>query len=115
MKEGYYIITMTNSAGVSTTAKLFVRDNQIIGEGISFSFYGSIHFKTMVLNVSRNKASTYSPILGDYIGYSFLGALRETPEGYDLELDAASDLFVNIRFTRTKANEGDECSMEFID
>jgi len=115
MKEGHYKITLTSSSGSSTSAPLYVRDNQIIGQGQTLSFYGSVHFNTLVLNVSRNKFSTYSPILGDYMGYSFLGTMVETDEGYRLDLDDSCDLFVNINFTFIDKNEGDECSTEYTE
>ena len=115
MKEGHYKITLTSSSGSSTSAPLYVRDDQIIGQGLTLSFYGSVHFNTLVLNVSRNKYSTYSPILGDYVGYSFLGTLIENTEGYRLELDDSCDLFVNIDFTFIHNDEGDECSTEYTE
>jgi len=115
MKEGYYKATLVASNGASTSATLYVKDYQIIGQGMTLSFYGSIHNDSLILNVARNTLSTMSPILGEYQAYTFSGQLYETADGYSFELDDHCDLLVNINFTKESNLKGDECLTEFTD
>lgn len=115
MKQGYYNVTLMASNGASTSSTVFVKDNQIIGQGMSLSFYGSVYHETMILNVARNSFLGLSTILGEYQAYTFSGTIIETKDGYDLELDDHCDLIVNINFTSLSQSEGDECLTEFID
>lgn len=96
MDDGYYLIALVSATGAACTARVFVSDNQIVGQGISLSFYGYIHDSSIVLNVERNPGSRMNSILGEYYAYSFSGYLSQTPDGYFFETDAYTELPVEI-------------------
>ncbi|NIG12962.1 hypothetical protein F3J37_01420 [Pantoea sp. Al-1710] len=115
MDEGHYLVTIVSSNGFGTSAQIYVKENQLLGQGLSLSFYGSFHHRYLLLNVAKNTISEMSPILNEYQAYTFSGKLIDITGGYYLEQDLDQDLEANISFTKLSSKTGEPCSTEFID